>query len=251
MPSKNYNSLRSNYPDAEMSSLEVFVIDGKPQVSSRMLELLFNVSARQVMNWQDMGMEKSEWSLPKLKLFDLAYAIKWRNANIKESHSRRTEKQREVKVGKDGVIDERDLPIEEVSKDEAERRQMILKAKNEEIKLKEALGELMPAEDTDRAMAELAAITVANYQSDLKLFPIILENKKRGEIKEILDEHYGERISTTNKLIHKVVDVPNTIFDMILEIVENINMGIKMSVMMKTLADLRSLGSKRNSKKRA
>lgn len=244
MPSKNYNTLRKEYPEAKLSSMEVFVIDGRVQVSSEMLEKLFHVSPRQVNTWQSKGLEKSEWSRPKIKLFDLEYAIKWRNTNIKESHSGRTKKQREIKVNPDGSIDERDLDIDDVSKEEAERRQMILKAKNEEIKLKEALGELVKAEDTDKAMAEQAVIHVANYQTDIKLLPLVLEYKSSGEIKGILDEHYEERISKLDKLMHKVVNVPDTIMDAVMEIVENINMGIKMSVTVKAIKSLRDFGSK-------
>jgi len=245
MPSANYKAIRKENPDVNLSSIETFVIEDKTLVTIPFLEKLYGLSRRQIGNWQTMGMEKSEYSQPRLVLFDLAYVMKWKQENIKESYSRRTDGVRGIKVDRDGKADERDLPIDEVSKDEAERRQMILKAKNEEIKLKEAQGELVKAEDTDKAMAEQAAIHVAQYQNDLKLFPIILANKSQGEIKEIIDEHYEERIRNLNKLIHKVFDIPETVHDMILEIIENLNMGIKASVVMSGIKKMRELGGKK------
>lgn len=242
----NHRLLKQANEGKEVNAEQVFFIDRKTYVGTKFLELFFNVSERQIRNWKKKGFKESKHSQTKLTLFDLNYAIQWNAENISKSASKKTDSRRNISFNPDGTKNESNLPIDEVSKDEAERRQLIMKAKNEEIKYKEAVGELIPAEDQDRAMAELAAIHLSQYQNDKKLLPIILEKKSKQEIISTLDEHYADRIDTMDKLVHKEMDIPASMYDIILEAVESLNFGIKMGVLLEKIKNLRTLKGDKN-----
>jgi len=70
------------------------------------------------------------------------------------------------------------------------------------VKLKQETGVLVPADDVDKAMAELAVTFKTLYKGDLRTLPTLLENVcDKDEIKQILYTHYERRFADLKKLI--------------------------------------------------
>jgi hypothetical protein len=203
--------LVKNYPDMKIESTESYVINGELVCTTNFITSLYNIHRNQIGKWVKQGLQPHRYSLPKLMLFSPIDVILWHKTNIKS-----TSKASKFAGSDKYDEDESKKDLSEVSKDEADRRLQIQKVLNEEIKHKELIGKLIPAEDTDKALAELGAVHVAQYRGDLKLLPMLLENKPKHEIQKLLDAHYKARVEDMDKL-SKVKDHVVTIYERSLE----------------------------------
>ena len=204
--SRNFKKVKDAFPELDIQQCETFMVGSKVLVTEKFLSDFFGVSGRAVRLWREKGLPLDGITVHNLNLYNLIDVIKWHLENVKEG-SKSAIIIPHLNKGND-YGDESNLDLSEVSKDEADRRLQIQKVKNEEIKHKELTGKLIPAEDTDKVLAELGAVHVAQYRGDLKLLPMLLENKPKHEITKLLDEHYQSRIEDMHKITnvkgHKV-----------------------------------------------
>jgi len=210
-----YNKVKKQNQDSEIKSLEVLTIDGELYVTSSFIQVKYNVTSRQLTNWKSKGFEHSNKSIggeKGTKLYSLSYLLKWHEENINKTKSNATNSRRDPPTTPPQIT--ADLELEHATKEEADRLLQIEKVKIERIKHLELRKELIPAEDTDKAMAELGAIHVSQYQSDLKLLPILLEDKSKQAIAGLLDDHYKSRVEDMNTIVNKVkLEEERTIFE--------------------------------------
>ncbi len=81
--------LRKANPEKEVIAITVYFINGVLFVPKAYLTRHMGVSGRTVSTWQNMGLKISEYSLPKLNLYDLKYVIEWYRFNVDQKHARR------------------------------------------------------------------------------------------------------------------------------------------------------------------
>jgi len=191
--SRNLKKVQDAFPELDIRQTECFMVGAKVLVTEKFLSDFYGVSGRTIRLWREKGLPLDPITVHNLNLYNLIDVINWQIENVKGKSSIIKQTQRDFD-------DESDLDLSEVSKDEADRRLQIQKVLNEEIKHKELTGKLIPAEDTDKALAEIGAVHVAQYRGDLKLLPMLLENKPKHEITKILDEHYASRIEDMHKI---------------------------------------------------
>lgn len=201
--SRNLKKVVDAFPELDIRQCETFMVGSKVLVTEKFLSDFFGVSGRAVRLWREKGLPLDPITVHNLNLYNLIDVIKWNLDNVKDGKS-------SIILNKQttGVVDESNVDLKDASKDEADRRLQIQKVLNEEIKHKELTGKLIPAEDTDKALAEIGAVHIAQYRGDLKLLPMLLENKPKHEITKLLDEHYASRIEDMHKIVnvkgHKV-----------------------------------------------
>ena len=201
--SRNLKKVVDAFPELDIRQCETFMVGSKVLVTEKFLSDFFGVSGRAVRLWREKGLPLDPITVHNLNLYNLIDVIKWNLDNVKDGKS-------SIILNKQTTnsFDESKVDLKDASKDEADRRLQIQKVLNEEIKHKELTGKLIPAEDTDKALAEIGAVHIAQYRGDLKLLPMLLENKPKHEITKLLDEHYASRIEDMNKIAnvkgHKV-----------------------------------------------
>lgn len=211
-------------PSVKIKASEIYFIENKVFVTSAFIQARYGITARQLTNWRIKGLESSEYSLDGekgTKLYELDYLVQWQDENIDKKKSKNAKGQKSVESSREQPYSDTD--IDDVPEHEADRLLKIEKVKIERIKLAEMKKELIPADDTDKAMAEIGAIHVAQYQGDLKLLPILLEMKPKHEITVLLDEHYKARVEDMSTIANrKKVDGDTSLFDGIAKFIKSI-----------------------------
>ena len=204
---------------------EIFIIDGELVVPRQFISELYGVSLRQITNWSSQWLNHDYIAdvAKGVKYYSLIKLFKAYDENINKTKSNATLQKRSTKGKKEEISAD---ALEYVDKEEADRLLQIEKVRIERVKYAELSGKLIPAEDTDKAMAELGALHLAQYQNDLKILPVILENKSKQEITQILDEHYSSRVSDMNDVVRKSIDDNNismhTMFEKIMANIEKV-----------------------------
>ena len=210
----------------QINSNDIFIIDGNVVVSRKFISIVYGVSLRQITNWSSQWLEADYVAdVGKgIKYYNILKLFKLHEENINKTKSNATIQKRSTQKDKNIDFDD----IENVDKEEADRLLQIERVKIERLKYAELSGKLIPAEDTDKAMAELGALHLSQYQSDLKILPVILENKSKQEIIKILDEHFESRILDMERIVMKITTSENdTIFSFLHSVISMADKVIK------------------------
>lgn len=189
---KIIEKIKRHCPDAEVEQSEVFSVDGRILVTQKFLASFYGVTTRAVRKWGEKGLQVDEISSEYFAMYNFTETLKWHSENIKSKFYQTKPKR-----------DFSNAALEDVDREEADRLLTIEKVKIERTKHLELTKKLIPAEDTDKAMAEIGALHLAQYKSDLKVLPILLENKSKQEITPILDDHYAARIEDMHTIVNK------------------------------------------------
>ena len=184
--------VRRHCPNAEVKQADVFSVDGKIVVTEKFLAQFYGVSSRAVRMWREKGLQVSEISSKHFVMYNFIETVAWHSENINSKFSPTKPKH-----------DFSNAALEDVDREEADRLLTIEKVKIERTKHLELTKKLIPAEDTDKAMAEIGALHLAQYKSDLKVLPILLENKSKQDITPILDDHYAARIEDMHTIVNR------------------------------------------------
>lgn len=210
----------------------------KPIPKTELAEAL-GVKIRQIGNYVKDGMPIHSVGKRNAQMFDLKACQIWRSKNIDKGMSAKTE-QKKTKISPDDET----LAEEEVRqrsdlsrKYTAEADSAELKVKLEGIKLAEAEGRLVDADDLDKAMSEQAIMHKTDKTNDEKILPILLENKSSGEIATLLHEHQQERLEMLDKLINKKFESTASLFDIIEQALELLSYDIEPDEIIKRMKD--------------
>lgn len=221
--SSQLKSLTKKHDDVEISTIEVYEFGKGKQtqllVPSPFVKRYFGISEATFTNWKKLGMKKSDYSLPKLGLFDLQSCLEWKALSIDTDNNKKGTKG-QPKIGADGQTDYSDVPTKDLPEHEAERRTKITKMESEEVKLQELKGSLIRADDVDKAMADQAVIYESQYYDDLETLPQLLQNKTEAEIDGILTSHYEKRMKDVFLFVNKEYDMDAILAKKILNFIE-------------------------------
>ena len=190
-------------------------------VSRQELVTIFSKGDKTIQRYIKDGMPQHKKSSRAFQIFNLSEAIAWRDKTIDKTMSIKTSKPSTTDIEVD-VENQDDNDNESlVLKSDVERKLKAdaddseLKVKLNEIKLAEAEGRVVDANDLDRAMSELAIVHKTDKIHDENLLPVLLENKDAGEIKKILQDHNKERLKMLDKIVNKEFKSAETLYDIV------------------------------------
>jgi phage terminase Nu1 subunit (DNA packaging protein) len=192
-------------------------MSNKKIVDKAELAKALNIKARQISNYVKQGMPVHSVGKRNKQSFDVDICLEWQRNNINKTMSMKTKpiipKETEI-----NIENEESKPTQlndALRKLKAEADDAELKVKLNEIKLAEAEGRVVDANDLDKAMAEQAIMHKTDKINDENLLPILLENKSKDEIKKLLIEHNSERLKMLDALIKKEFEAPTTLYEIV------------------------------------
>lgn len=234
----------------------IFRLDGRRLVSRRDLRRIWDCSDETIKKYTKLGMPKvnieqllhegferarllrpgEELLVPQQAIYDLATVNAWRDENIAENNGRGAEKKRKALLANTPPPPpedvESDNPNSKVGDANYALREMIAKTTSAEeqatiltLKRKNLEGQLVEAEDLDKAMAEQAILHKTDKINDEKVLPTLLEMKSASEISKILYEHNQERLSHFDKIINKEFSCPETLYNVIEAVLAKMRLG--------------------------
>ena len=190
----------------DVMPLEVYFIDKKVYCSRKFLALYYGVNEVAITKWEkEHGLKRTSKGHPKLILYDFDYVMKFREEMVGKSKGGR------IKDNK-GHDKDRDMEGQEISKIDLQKRknEVIL----QDIKIKEAKGNLVPADTTDKAIAEFGAYFVGFLRNSRVTLSRDLVGMSQDEMHEFLDLHYGEFVNDVAKRVQmEHTDELATVYD--------------------------------------
>lgn len=238
----------------ELSKLTAEIIirnDGRRLVSRRDLRRIWNCTDEAIKGYVRKGMPsvdlvaltangverakkldpKYEFVQPQLGVYDLAEVNAWKDANVEVKNSpKRLATQAMEVFPEDGDTDSdeetnpslkgyalREIIAKTISAEED--------ATTKTLKRKALEGQLVEAEDLDKAMAEQAILHKTDKINDEKVLPTLLEMKPASEIAAILYEHNQERLTHFDKIINKEFTCTETLYDIIEVVLTRMSLG--------------------------
>ncbi|WP_420480200.1 hypothetical protein [Brevundimonas sp. FT23028] len=214
--------------------VEAYVENGKVYVATKFLENYFKTSTRNIGNWIKKGLPKYKLKGINSNVFILEEVLIWHANNINKTKSRAGKKRKD----EEGMNYEETIDLNLISYEEADRRKKILDVQLASVKLKEAEGELINADELDKALYEQAIMHITKLDNDEKILPILLEMKNQDEIKKILNEHNEDHLDTLSKQIEKKFKDDPTNYDVFNEILEKRKNGIKPQELIEKLKEM-------------
>ena len=218
-----FRRVRKAVPGAsEIRATEAVFVDGKILVTVKFLEDYFRVGARTVRNWQKMGLVPAANKASVAVLYDLHDTIKWHDTSISKRHSANAKMEKPKDDGAPlPAIDPNNVDLSTASIETLERLAKIEDVHKKRLQNAKERGEVIPAEDTDRAMAEQAVIHMTHYADDLDTLPAALANKSESYIANFLSGQYERRISNAHDFMQKVFDAPDWLWTKIKELIDD------------------------------
>lgn len=178
---------------AKLEEEKVYFLDGKLLVKNTFIAKMKNMTLAGVRKW---NLQSTEHLADRAKLYDMDLVDEYCGDTAKPPN-------------------EDDLELSEISTDEAERRKKINDVRIGDIKIKKELGELIDANDTDKAMAELAVTLKSHLITSEKILPLLLENKTRAEIIKVLTDHNYDILKELSYVFNVEFDCDETLIDII------------------------------------
>ncbi len=214
---KKLANLKKVHPTLTIQAEPVFFVNGKTLVTKAYIAKDMKVSERHISNWEKAGFEASEYSLPRMKLYDINALKAWHLINIDQSQSRKIKGSGTVHGNNQG----RPLggvDLSSVDAEEADRLKKINDVMIGELKIKEAKGDLVRADTTDKAIAEFGSFFVGFLRNSRITLSRDLENKDKDYIFSFLDTHYGEFVDDVHKRVNHIQsEESETIYDFLHE----------------------------------
>ena len=211
-------------------------INNQEVVSRQELIEIWGKSAKTIQRYIKDGMPQHSNSTRAFQFFNLEEAEAWRNKSIDKVMSIKT-----LRPTTDITVDINNENQDETPKGDLERKLKAdaddaeLKVRLNTIKLAEAEGRVVDANDLDRAMSELAIVHKTDKIHDENLLPIILENKDAGEIKTLLQEHNFERLEMLDKIVNKEFRSMETMYDIVEVVLHQLKDGVEPESLVKRL----------------
>lgn len=216
----NWQLFIKQNPKIKIKIEEKYLLDNREIVSSKYLQQIWGVTDKTIRNYIAQGMPYLEaQSSSRFKIFDLIECISWRMETInlsKSNVSKVQQKESESETTESEVF-------------EANRRKIIADAKkaefdanSAELKFKNLNGELISTEDIDKVMAEQAVLHKTDLLNAEKVLPIVLENKSKAEIANVLRTNNQKRLDELDKLIKKEFKCEETLYEIIEAVIDNL-----------------------------
>lgn len=200
-------------------------IENREVISKTELMKLWGKSTKTIQRYISDNMPIHEKSSRAFQIFDIEKVVSWRDGNIDKTMSIKTSALGEIEKSSKDLSADKTSDIERKLKADADDAE--LKVKLNTIKLAEAEGRVVDANDLDRAMSELAIVHKTDKIHDENLLPVILENKDAGEIKTLLQDHNHERLAMLDKIINKEFKSKETMYDIVEATLHQLKDGVE------------------------
>jgi len=215
-------------------------IKNKEVVSRQELVDIWGKSVKTIQRYIKDGMPIHPESTRVFQFFNLEEVTTWRDRSIDKVMSQKTAKpsttEIEVNIDVESDGDESLVALDDMSRKlKADADDAELKVKLNTIKLAEAEGRVVDANDLDRAMGELATVHKTDKIHDENLLPILLENKNAGEIKKLLQEHNFERLEMLDKIVNREFKSVETMYDVVEVVLQQLRDGVEPESLVKRL----------------
>lgn len=216
----NWQLFIKQNPKNKIKIEEKYLFDNREIVSSKYLQQIWGVTDKTIRNYLIQGMPYLiQESSSRFKIFDLIECITWRMETInlsKSNVSKMQQKESETETTESEVFEaNRRKIIADARKAEAD-------ANSAELKFKNLNGELISIDDIDKAMAEQAVLHKTDLLNAEKVLPIVLENKTKAEIANILKTNNQKRLDELDKLIKKEFKCEETLYEIIEVVIDNL-----------------------------
>lgn len=204
-------------------------IGDKEVISRQELASILNKGDKTIQRYIKDGMPQHEKASRAFQVFNLSEVIAWRDKTIDKTMSIKTSKPQttNIEVDTENQDDELILTDDLSRKLKADADDAELKVKLNTIKLALAEGEVVDANDLDRAMSELAIVHKTDKIHDENLLPVLLENKDAGEIKKILQDHNKERLKMLDKIVNREFKSMETLHDIVEATLHQMKEGVE------------------------
>jgi len=193
-----------------VEGIETFFIDKKLYVSKKFLAKFYGVNEMAINKWEKSnGLKRTTKGHPKLILYDFDYVINFRAEMVGKSKGNPKDNK--------GHTKDRDMEGKEYAEVDLQKKknEVIL----QDIKIKEAKGDLVPSDVADKSIAEFGALFVGFLRNSRMTLSRDLENLNQDNIFSFLDHHYGEFVKDVDNRVNKLDDDKlNTLFDKIMEL---------------------------------
>ena len=139
----------------------------------------------------------------------------------------------------DGFVISDTVDISKMDFVQLEKEEKKLKVQLAKVKLDEAEGKLVSAEDIDKALTEQAIMHITKLNNDEKVLPVLLANQDKDTLARLLHEHNEEHLQTLSaNLKKKYKDGFSNIdaFNLILDLTKH---GVSIESIMDKLTELK------------
>jgi hypothetical protein len=152
----------------------------------------------------------------KLTIFPILASIAWLRTNKPTTTKTKPEISNNSKEN-----------LEKMTIEEAERLDKILKVQLSQVKLDKEEGRLVDADDLDRALKEQAVLHLTDINNSEKVLPVLLENKSRDEITQLLHDYNENRIDTLHSQVKQKAKTEPSMLDLFNTVMEVRAKGIE------------------------
>ncbi len=217
---ENWQLFIKQNPKIKIKIEEKYLVDNREVVSSKYLQQIWGVTDKTIRNYITQGMPFLEESSSRFKIFDLIECVTWRmeTINLAKSNVSKVQQKESEKESTESEVFEANR-----QKILADAKKAMFDADSAEIKYKTLKGELISIEDIDKAMAEQAVLHKTDLLNGEKVLPIMLENKDKAEIANILKENNQQRLDDLDKLINKEFKCEETLYEVVQEVIEQLH----------------------------
>jgi len=193
----NLKRLQEENPTLKIHTEIVYFIDHKVLVTKKFVAKDMGVSERHILNWEKEGFEASEYSLPRMKLYDIKALKKWHRENYLTVDENTLDENSMYKVG-----DEITAYNAKSAKEVEEAHIKAVDRRLIEIKEKEVAGEYIKADDVDKITTEMVVVLLSAWRNLLEILPPLLTNKKQHEVRSILDDEFEAEVEVLDRKIN-------------------------------------------------
>ena len=235
----------------------VMYINGITVVSRNDLAVMINCSTQTIVAYHkevryENPLQKLDNSISGINgnkiHYDLMYALKWHQENIKVKYTPKKQKNAGVatvdipsKVGKDlsSFIDalpphKRDI-FESSTLDPMDKLLKLEDIEKKEIQNKVERGSYIDINDVDKNMATLAIMMLSSLRNYEKSAPILLDGKSKDEILSIVKDAHYEMADRLDELVNMEWDSDETLYDVVWEVVKNLSEDMSPSHIIKAI----------------
>ena len=211
-------------------------------VQKKELADVLEVKIRQIGNYIKRGMPISSTGKRGVQNFETEICKNWKVKNIDKVMSTKTKLYKQSKSTEIEIeIDEKNTDEDEEVKCDLERKlkadadSAVIKVKLDNLKLAEAEGRVVDANDLDKSMSELAIVHKTDKINDENVLPILLANKTASEIKKQLQKFNTKRLEELDKLINREFKSVETLYDIVEVVLCQLKEGIEPESLIKRI----------------
>ena len=178
----------------------------KAYITRKNLSMMLSITTQRIVAYEKMDNPLLRADIGEKTIsYDLLYALAWNANEIDHKHRPQADDFTGV-AGDDDDYKSGDTITSKNAKKAKELEEAKLKLIDREIsdiKLKEATGEYIRADDVDKSMVELAVVLLSSWRNLLETLPPLLVKKTQSEARAVLDDEFSAEVKILSKKVNK------------------------------------------------